>query len=390
MLSSVGGLAEPSLSPVLTLGGLWLLMMGSLGLWCRRLSSRLAALDRVSTLDPLTGLGNGRLFESERWPAAMRTTQPLAVLHVDLDHLKQNNDLYGRAAGDRYIVRAAMALHASCRRGVDEVFRLHTAGDEFIVIVRGPEALQADIIAQHIVGKLGAQNISASVGAAWTASSHHLDRAKLLDAAEGALHRAKAAGRGRAVTVPLSVESDEDGNEAVPEAITEEWTNPRRCIAPSDRVAALLYRIRDDVRLAFPSHRISLSITESLPLLTADDGRFILAIATLLLHIATISRHAHITARLGTRAGLLPESSDDAAPMLRVCVEFHQEEDATKPSLLEVCNRVCEQEGGAWMVQANCICLAWPRAHDSRPLQPTLRLVADKPAALVAGAGGAS
>lgn len=389
MLFDAGVLADLALPPVLALGGLWLLTAGSVGLWCRRMSGRLAALDRVSTLDPLTGLGNGRLFESERWPAAVRTMLPLAVLHIDLDHLKQNNDRHGRVAGDRYIMRAATALRSGCRRGVDEVFRLHTAGDEFVVLVRGPEALQAETIAQNLVGKLRSQDISASVGAAWTASTDYRERAALLDTAEVALHQAKAAGRGRAVTVPQPVESEGDSSEAVPEPVLEEWTNPRRVLAPCDRVAALLYRVRDDARLAFPSHRISLSVAENLPLLAVDEGRFTLAIATLLLHVAAFSRHAHITAGVGTRAGLLPESPEDETLVLRVCVEFHAEGNAAKPSLLEVCNRVCEQEGGAWTARANCICLAWPVDPGARPMQPTLCLVAEEPAALAAGIGGA-
>ena len=90
MLSSLGlsPLVDPSLPAVVTVGGLWLLSLGGVGLWCRHLSGRLTALACVSTLDPLTGLANGRLFESERWPSALRASGPLAVLYIDLDHLK--------------------------------------------------------------------------------------------------------------------------------------------------------------------------------------------------------------------------------------------------------------------------------------------------------------
>jgi len=224
MLSSLGllMLREPSLSLVMTLGGLWLLSLGGIGLWCRRLSGRLEAIARVSTLDPLTGLGNGRLFESERWPSTLRMSGPLAVLYIDLDHLKCNNDHYGRVAGDRYIVQAATALRNGCRRGLDEVFRLHTAGDEFVDLVRGSEAQQSAIIAENILGRLRAQGISASIGAAWTLATDHRERATLLPAAEQAMQQAKSDGKGRAVVVAIPTERTGDPSESVPEPIEEE------------------------------------------------------------------------------------------------------------------------------------------------------------------------
>lgn len=391
MLASLGlsPLGDPSLPTVVTVGGLWLLSLGGVGLWCRHLSGRLTALASVSTLDPLAGLANGRLFESERWPSALRASGPLAVLYIDLAHLKQNNDRYGRVAGDRYIAQAATVLRSGCRRGVDEVFRLHTAGDEFIVLVRGPEAQQAATIAENILGRLRAQGISASVGAAWTLATDHQTRARLLHVAEQAMLRAKSSGKGRAVTIVATTAPPDDASEAIPEPIVEEWTDRRRNVGPRDQAAVVLHRIRDDVRLAFPAHRISLVIAENLPPLTVDEGRFTLAVATLLLHVASISRHVHITAGMGTRAGLVPDSPDDTTPMLRVCVEFTADQSTAQPSLINVCNRVCVQEGGAWTMQTNCICLAWPVAPESRPSQPTLRLVANDAATPASTVGAA-
>ena len=58
----------------------------------------------------------------------------------------RNNDRYGRVAGDRHIAQAATVLRNGCRRGVDEVFRLHTAGDGSLSFVRGPEAQQVGTI----------------------------------------------------------------------------------------------------------------------------------------------------------------------------------------------------------------------------------------------------
>lgn len=392
MLASLGlsPLGDPSLPAVVTVGGLWLLSLGGIGLWCRHLSGRLTALACVSTLDPLTGLANGRLFEAERWPSALRASGPLAVLYIDLDHLKQHNDRHGRVAGDRYIAQAATVLRNGCRRGVDEVFGLHTAGDEFIVLVRGPEAQQVGTISENILGRLRARGISASIGAAWTRAIDHRERATLLHVAEQAMHQAKAGGKGRAVITAVPARPTSEPSDAIPASVAEEWTNPRRTSGPRDQAAVVLHRVRDDVRLAFPAHRISLVIADGLPPLAVDEGRFALAIATLLLHVASISRHVHVTAGMGTRAGLVPDAPQDNRPMLRVCVEFTADQRAMQPTLINVCNRVCVQEGGAWTMQTNCICLAWPVASESRPSQPTLRLVTMDATTPANAAGGAS
>ena len=176
-----------------------------LSAWCWRLRAQLQALARVSTLDLLTGLPNAVLFESERWPAAVRGLLPLAVLFIDLDHLKLHNDRYGRLDGDRYILRATGLLRQACRRGVDPIYRLHTAGDEFVVLLFGDDALYSDTVANNILCTLVRGHISVSIGVAWTRAKDHQQRAALLDAAEQAMRRAKDQGKGRVEVVALPV-----------------------------------------------------------------------------------------------------------------------------------------------------------------------------------------
>jgi diguanylate cyclase (GGDEF)-like protein len=175
---------------------------GLLGLWCLLLTQRLSALFRISRLDPLTGLANGRCFETERWPAAVRGAQPVGVLYIDLDHLKAHNDLWGHDAGNRYILRAASVLATATRRGVDEVFRLHTAGDEFVVLVHGAPALQAATVAKNLTARFRAQDLSTSIGVAWTDTASHSTRSALLIDAQQAMRQAKAHGRGQFIEVP--------------------------------------------------------------------------------------------------------------------------------------------------------------------------------------------
>lgn len=174
---------------------LWGLAWLFLFTWCASLALRVRSLGKVSVLDPLTGLLNGRIFDAERWPAALRLASPLAVVFVDLDHLKQNNDRFGKSAGDRYIVSAVQALQRACRRGVDQLFRLHTAGDEFVLLLHGNDALHAEKVAGNLLRQLRAAGISASIGAASTTQHSYSDRDALMAQAEAAMRTAKQRGR---------------------------------------------------------------------------------------------------------------------------------------------------------------------------------------------------
>lgn len=81
------------------------------------------------------------MFAAERWPAALRASEPVALLMVDLDELKQTN-AQGYAVGDCYIIDAARRLQR--RRGLAQVFRLHRTGDEFASLMTRADALNAE------------------------------------------------------------------------------------------------------------------------------------------------------------------------------------------------------------------------------------------------------
>jgi diguanylate cyclase (GGDEF)-like protein len=93
-------------------------------------------------LDPLTGLGQRRLFEY-RFAAALarqrRSEQPLAVLYCDVDEFKQINDTLGHNTGDQVLVAVGKRL-ASAVREDDFVARL--GGDEFAVVLEGTDVAE--------------------------------------------------------------------------------------------------------------------------------------------------------------------------------------------------------------------------------------------------------
>ena len=144
----------------------------------------------------------------------MRSGRPLAVVYLDLDHLKVTNDTRGHAAGDQYICTAADALRKAVRRGVDEVFRSYQAGDEFIVLIHGP---LGDLrrCAESLLQRLSERGVSASLGLAYTAVTEFVPaRAELRVAAEAACRQAKKRGGGCAVLAghdPRTSDPDDAG-----------------------------------------------------------------------------------------------------------------------------------------------------------------------------------
>ena len=173
--------------------------------WCLSLARRLRRMESTSKLDPITGLGSGDWLHAERWPAALRSGRPLGIVYLDLDHLKLTNDSMGHAVGDQYIRTAAEALSHAVRRGVDEVFRSHQAGDEFEVILHGPIS-DLSRCAESLLQRLSDRGISASLGLAYTTVTEFVPaRAELRQLAEAACRQAKKQGGGCAVLAGLGL-----------------------------------------------------------------------------------------------------------------------------------------------------------------------------------------
>ena len=157
--------------------------------------------------DPLTGLPNRVLF-FDRLDHAIRRQQrehaPLAVLFLDFDGFKAVNDRFGHAGGDTVLCRAAARVESTLR-AEDTVARF--GGDELVVLsehITGVDDVRA--IAERILDALrapieidrGSIALSASIGIC-IAPVEGRSRDELVNLADGAMYRAKAAGPGRYV-----------------------------------------------------------------------------------------------------------------------------------------------------------------------------------------------
>lgn len=120
---------EISLSPLETDRGL-LVTVAIRDITERKLAEK--KLQYLSTHDALTELYNRTFFEEEIARLEHSRRFPVSVVIVDLNGLKQVNDLQGHAAGDALLRRAAEVFRAAFR-AEDMVARI--GGDEFAVFL---------------------------------------------------------------------------------------------------------------------------------------------------------------------------------------------------------------------------------------------------------------
>ena len=170
--------------------------------------SRSRELESQANTDPLTGLGNLRALQRQLASLVdvhKRYLHPFGLLLMDIDGLKRINDSYGHQAGDRVLMQVAMSLRRSIR-SVDTAARM--GGDEFCVLLPQQDLKSAAKLAARLataveeeVDSPGDPPVTLSIGVA--ASPEHGDDAEaLIDTADRAMYRAKAAGEGIALGDP--------------------------------------------------------------------------------------------------------------------------------------------------------------------------------------------
>lgn len=150
--------------------------------------------------DTLTGLFNRRYFDhglATEIARARRRDEPLSLLLLDMDALKALNDRSGHRAGDLALRHIATSLERGCR-ATDWVARL--GGDEFVLLAPNTAGDDALALAERLRRRIKASAprgmaVTVSVGVAELGGTDELDGPALLDAADEALYRAKAAGR---------------------------------------------------------------------------------------------------------------------------------------------------------------------------------------------------
>ena len=180
---------------------------------------RLSVTDRLrlAMIDPLTGLHNRR-YGLVRMQAIAEVAQTsgaiFAVLVADIDQFKSVNDRFGHAVGDAVLVQVAERLRQNLRAG-DLLARI--GGEEFLIALPDIALAEARSIAERLcsmmsdapfdIGQGRALPVTLSIGLAISeggCAPAHLDSVtEIVDRADRALMRSKAAGRNQ-VTIGRS------------------------------------------------------------------------------------------------------------------------------------------------------------------------------------------
>jgi diguanylate cyclase (GGDEF)-like protein len=162
----------------------------------RELTAEAHRMGQVALQDPLTGLGNRRLLAV----AIATAPGPLSAVFVDVDNFKAVNDDFSHALGDAILRKIAEILRSQCR---GEEVLIRYGGDEFVVLM-AETIPAADAVAHRLHEAVRsfswhrlAENlvVTVSVGV----GSVVKDDDDPLSAADGALTRAKRAGRDQVV-----------------------------------------------------------------------------------------------------------------------------------------------------------------------------------------------
>lgn len=175
-------------------------------------------LERLASLDGLTGLANRRIFNEtlvREWRRCIRDESPISLLMFDIDHFKLYNDTYGHQAGDACLraVGAVLSGLGVARRPGDLIARY--GGEEFGVILSNSTSDHAVVVAKDVISSIerlaiphsaseveGADIVTVSVGVATMHPVAGESAEHLVERADEALYCAKGNGRNRYETSP--------------------------------------------------------------------------------------------------------------------------------------------------------------------------------------------
>jgi diguanylate cyclase (GGDEF)-like protein len=168
-------------------------------------------LEKLSSLDGLTGLYNRRIFDETLlrvWKQMLREKQNLSAIMCDVDFFKLFNDNYGHQMGDKCLQSIADTIKASLKRPSDFVARY--GGEEFVVLLSNtsPEGAQYmaedirkkvhDLKIKHDKSKID-KYVTLSLGVASVIPCQGASPIDLIETADQALYECKEKGRNMVV-----------------------------------------------------------------------------------------------------------------------------------------------------------------------------------------------
>jgi diguanylate cyclase (GGDEF)-like protein len=201
-----------TLQGVLTLVLVFLSMAWNFGFLLMAIDRLRNEVADLALMDDLTGVANRRQLLrrlEEACAMSQRSSEPFALLVIDLDGFKQINDTHGHAAGDACLQHFTLMTQMQLRPG-DLLAR--TGGDEFCIVLPDTTLREGAMIARRVLEVCRADAaqcagndipVAVSIGVAQWTREMGLYPDRLIAAADHALYDAKKAGRnGYATYVP--------------------------------------------------------------------------------------------------------------------------------------------------------------------------------------------
>ena len=164
-------------------------------------------LQKLSSLDGLTGIANRRSFDEtlkKEWNRAMRGEKTIGLIMLDIDFFKLYNDHYGHQGGDECLKKVATGLESAIHREPD--FLARYGGEEFSAILPDTDLEGAVIVAEEMRQAIKALRVehakskvsdivSISLGVSAVVPQKGTEPEILVAAADQALYKAKEDGR---------------------------------------------------------------------------------------------------------------------------------------------------------------------------------------------------
>lgn len=166
-------------------------------------------LNKMAFVDGLTGISNRRYFEdslNREWENALKASDPLSVILIDIDFFKLYNDTYGHQQGDLCLKQVAQTLNESA--GISRNIVARYGGEEFVAVLPGQDVKGATFVANRMISAISllklphesstvSDILTISLGVACLTPAQELSPADLLKIADRELYNAKKEGRNR-------------------------------------------------------------------------------------------------------------------------------------------------------------------------------------------------
>jgi diguanylate cyclase (GGDEF)-like protein len=175
-----------------------------------------AELQRLATIDSLTGLANRRTLEeylSLAWKRGVEKGTTMAILMIDIDSFKNYNDTFGHVAGDKVLCAIARTIGSLSKK--IECLCVRYGGDEFLVAIpfaddEGTLRISDELLHEVRSLKIPQPNapagtfVTISIGLAISRPELGENPEKLITRADDALYEAKRSGRDRRIQAPTA------------------------------------------------------------------------------------------------------------------------------------------------------------------------------------------